>query len=287
MSASIYYDQIMELPGLEEMKAVVQQWDQVAKNLPHHSTNIPLVLPDLLWKTRPGAGKTHFLQLLSDYLQASRLLDFYGDVQFLEFYLEYCPPDAYLSELTRLIADVRAAAGFRSEYRGILVLDISAWEKGLEEDHFLRVLEYLSSIDHKVCIIYIAEDFPQEANQKLEQVLNGYCRVRSVDFSYPEPGEFAAYCAKWLLQYQLQLDKGAQKMLADSISALMKWDYFDGYKTVNRLCQDIAFDLCSLPDVQKKPVTAKQLAAYHKDGPFVKNMSRMIKLRSIGFGGER
>lgn len=287
MNAMSYYEQIMDLPGLEEMKEVVRQWDQVARNLPHQVADAPLVLPDLMWKASPGAGKTHFLQLLSEYLDAARLLDFYGDVRFMEFYLEYCPPGMDLSELTRLIGDVRGAAGFRSEYRGLLAIDITEWEDAMEEANFLRVLEYLSSIDEKVLIIFVVEDFSKPAATRTEQILSSYCRIRSVDFSYPRDEAFSVYCASRLMQYRIQLDEGARRLLTESISELMKSDYFDGYKTVNRLCQDIVFALCSTPDIQRSPVTEAHLAAFRKDSPFVENLSKLERARKIGFGGER
>ncbi|MDL2219784.1 hypothetical protein LJC04_05600, partial [Ruminococcaceae bacterium OttesenSCG-928-O06] len=229
----------------------------------------------------------HFLQLLSDYLYAAHLLDFYGDVKFLEFYLEYCPPGTHMSELTRLIGDIKGAAGFRSQYRGLLAIDITEWEDSLEEANFVRVLEYLSSIDDSVCIIFVAENFAKTAAAKAEQFLASYCRVRSVPFAYPDAEQFTVYCAEYLARYRIKMDASACHLLAEAIAELMKSDYFDGYKTVNRLCQDIAFDLCSLPDIQRRPVTEQHLADYRKDSPFVANLSKLVKLRNIGFGGER
>lgn len=287
MNAETYLRQMMQLPGLDEMKAVLEQWDQVAANLKSNPADHMPLVPNLLWKTWAGAGKTHFLRLFSEYLCEARLLDFYGDVKFFEFYLEYCPPHERPTELTRLIEDMKGAAGFRSRYRGVLAIDISAWKGCFKEPNFVRVMEYLSSVDDAVCIVFIVENFRREDSARAEQILNTFFRLRCVEFPYPPPIRFAAYMAERLRAYRIGLGEDAIELLAESIEELMKSDYFDGYKTVNRLYQDIAFELCALPRLPESPVGAEYLTAYRKDSSFVKTLSELAEMRSIGFGGER
>ena len=280
------YQPILDLPGLEALKAVVRQWDAVAQNLPRHPAGLPLVLPNLLLKTMPGAGKTHFLQLLCEYLDTAGLLDFYGDVRFLEFYLEHCGAGEPLTELTRLIGEVRDAAGFRRDFRGVLAIDITPWRKSFGEAHFIRVLEYLSSIDERVCLVFVAENLDEDELARAEQVLLGYFRLKSVPFGYPEASELTAFCVTQLEKYHLRLDDSARALLEQTVTALMAYDYFDGYKTLIRLCQDIAFHLVSLPDLGGAAITAAHLADFSSDSPFVTGLMRISRRRAIGFGGE-
>ena len=286
MNTRHYYQQILELPGLDAMKEVVRQWDAVAQNLPRYPSGMPLVLPNLLLKTMPGAGKTHFLQLLCEYLDGVRLLDFYGDVRFLEFYLEHCAQNAPLSELTRLIGEVRDAAGFRSGFRGVLAIDISPWRQSFGEAHFIRVLEYLSSIDERVCILFVAENLEEDELRRAEQVLGGYFRIKSVPFGYPSADALAEFCIGQLEKYNLRLDQSARQLLEQTVTTLMGYDYFDGYKTLVRLCQDIAFHLGGFPDIGSAPITAGHLADFSSDSPFVTGLGRLSRRRAIGFGGE-
>lgn len=282
---NIYYDQIMALPGLEEMKEILLQWDRAANNISRMPTDTPIVLPDLLWSTRSGAGKTHLIKLLTEYLYSKRLMDFYGDIRYFEFLLEYCQPNMPLTELTRLIREVNCAAGFRSEYRGVLALDITLWNGHFEELYFHRILEYLSSVDDYICVIFIAENFSDEDMQKIENILSSFFRIRRVSLLYPSVIQLADYLEHKLSTYGLKLEEKARELLSESIDELKENKYFDGYKTINRMCQDIVFDLCSSKDFSPLNITVEKLSRYSKNGEFVKSMKEIIKTRKMGFGG--
>ena len=262
---NIYFDKIMELPGLEEMKEILIQWDRASNNISRMPTDTPVVLPDLLWSTRSGAGKTHLIKLLANYLYSKRLMDFYGDTKYFEFLLEYCPPNTHLNELTRLIREVNAAAGFRSEYRGVLALDISLWNNHFEELYFQRILEYLSSVDDYICIIFIAENFSNEDMIKVENILSSFFRIRRVNLHYPSVSQLADYLEHKLSTYGLKLQNDAKILLEESIHELVDNRFFDGYKTINRMCQDIVFDLCSAEDFSPINITVEKLSRFSKD----------------------
>ena len=285
MNSNTYFNQIMALPGLDEMKEILMQWDRAANNISRMPTDTPIVLPDLLWSTRSGAGKTHLIKLLTEYLYSKRLMDFYGDTKYFEFLLEYCPPNTHLNELTRLIREVNAAAGFRSEYRGVLALDISLWNNHFEELYFQRILEYLSSVDDYICIIFIAENFSNEDMIKVENILSSFFRIRRVNLHYPSVSQLADYLEHKLSTYGLKLQNDAKILLEESIHELVDNRFFDGYKTINRMCQDIVFDLCSAEDFSPINITVEKLSRFSKDGEFVKSMKEIIKTRKMGFGG--
>lgn len=285
MHARDYFEQIKQIPGLEEIKAVITQWNHVAENRPKLTGDLPIALPDLFWRTQPGAGKTHFLQLLSDYLDAARLMEFHGETKYFEFTLEYCPPQERMTELTRLIYQTRDAAGFRSHFCGLIAIDISAWADAFTEPHFRLVLEYLSSVNDRILVVFIAENLSGEALERAERLLNAYFRIRAVDFAYPGVDAFLAYCLYHFSRYGLTLAPEATALLKNTLAALVKSPYFDGYKTVNRLCQDVNFELCSIPNVQENPIQAAYLSAFGPDSSLVKNLCENAKVRSIGFGG--
>lgn len=285
MHAKEYLEQIMQVPGLKDMKAIVAQWDQVARSRPKLMGDLPIELPDLFWRTQPGAGKTHFLRLLCNYLDAARLMEFHGEAKYFEFTLDYCSPEERMTELTRLIYQTRDAAGFRSHFCGLIAIDITAWAAAFMEPHFRLVLEYLSSINDRVLVVFIAESLPTTALEKAEQLLNAYFRIRTVDFTYPSEDAFLSYCLHHFSRYGLTLSPDASALLKDTLTALIKAPYFDGYKTINRLWQDVNFELCSIPNVQENPVQAIHLAAFGPDSSLVKTLCENAKVRSIGFGG--
>ncbi len=284
MNAQIYYEEIMKLHGLPEIKETIKKWNTILTNLQDKKVNVPMLLPNLLLKSKLGAGKSNFLSLLSEYLYNTGFMPFYGNVKFFEFLLEYCPPGGDMKEINRFANQLKNAAGFRNEFWGVVAIDISEWKGHTGEDNFTVFLEYLSIIDANVCIVFIANDFDAQSLNQAEKVINSFCRIRSVEFCYPDSSEFGSYCAEQVKKYGLVLDDSATVLLSQSIDKVMDSGYFYGYKTINRLCMDIAFELSSSELSSKDKITAEDLAFFAKDSEFINNLCTVKKITKIGFG---
>ncbi|QSX06959.1 hypothetical protein JYG23_06105 [Sedimentibacter sp. zth1] len=287
MKNNPYYNQIMEMPGLDDIKKLLKQFHKVSTNLKKIPDDMVIVLPDLLWDTRSGAGKTHLLKLLSEYLNSVRLIDFYGDVKYFEFLLDYCEPRTELMELTRLIREVNTKAGFRCEYGGLLALDISAWKNHYKEIYFNRIMEYLSSIDDRVCIIFIAENFTEDELKEAEYILSTFFRIRRVKLDYPSSNDLTKYIIDKLSKYGLEFTEDAVNTIKESVEELKAFKYFDGYKTINRMCQDIVFEICMSEKFKDEKINATKISRYSKDGEYVQSMKEIITIKRIGFGGHK
>ena len=88
------YNKILTQNGLSEFKTLIEKWEILSENLSDKPSGVPIILPDLFLVSRSGTGRTHFLRLLSEYLESKpNLMDFYGDVKYFEFMLNYCEPN--------------------------------------------------------------------------------------------------------------------------------------------------------------------------------------------------
>lgn len=106
-----------EKSGYAPLRSLLKKWDVLSGNIKTYSTKAPILLPDLFINADNGCDITGVLRSLTDYLtEKKNLMDFYGDVEFFEFYLNYCRPDSEFSEIRRLMREVKTAAGFRSHY---------------------------------------------------------------------------------------------------------------------------------------------------------------------------
>ncbi len=284
MNLESYYNKIQSLHGLSEVKETIAKWNTILTNLKNKKEKTATLLPNLFLNSKQGAGKSYFIELLSEYLYQTKAISFYGDVRFFEFYLEYIPPNAEMSEINRFSIELRNAAGFRSEYKGVVAIDISEWANHSKEDHFILFLEYLSIIDANVCIVFMANNLMEDKIASVEKVLNSFCRIRTVDFLYPPKEGFVDFCKKQIEDYSLTLDDSGYLLLCDSIERLMKSEYFGGYKTINRLCLDIVFELSS-KEVADGVLTAAHLVDFKSDSPFIEKLCAARELSRIGFGG--
>lgn len=280
-----FYNQLMELKGADELKNIVKRWNVLSKNIQLKPVNTPIILPDMLWIAKSGVGITNLLKLISEYLSTKHnLMQFYGDVKFFEFLLEYCPPKEKFTELHRLMDEVDNAKGFRSEFKGIIHIDINQWIEHYEERHFVSFMEYLSSNSDEWLIVLSIDSDKEEKIHNLSAFLSMYLRVERANIHLPKTEDLLDYVEMRLREYHLNWDEEARNLLGETIGKLRENKYFDGFKTINMLCQDIIYSIFSNEKMYTDTLDAQTLKDFSPDSIYVKRMVANIeKVRQIGF----
>ena len=167
------YNEIMNLYGVDEIKNLVKKWDVLSENLSDIKSNSGIILPDLLWVMNSGVGRTRILNLFAEYLYSKRnLVDFYGDTKYFEFLLNYCSPEQSFGELQRFMNTVQSAAGFRSEFRGVICVDVNEWVEHYKEKHFVSFLELLACHREDWLIVLSVREHDENTIQKLYSYLS-------------------------------------------------------------------------------------------------------------------
>ncbi len=282
-----YYNKILALKEAKEFARILKKWEKLSENM-HSVQNVPMVLPDLLWVAKSGVGKTNLLRLLSEYLyEKGNLMEFYGNVKYFEFMLDYCPPENPFTEIERLITEVRNAAGFRSVYKGIISFDIEEWLDHCEEKHFLSFLEYLSSNSDSWLIVFNVTGEKTQEIKKLESILSMFFRIEKSNLTLPDSKELLRFVSDRLESYGLTLEDSALELIQKTVERLRQNKYFDGYKTLIILCQDIIYEIFSSGhSVGAKSVTAELLAGFAPDSEYIARVTwKTESKRKIGLLG--
>ncbi len=280
------YKRIESLPQAKDFMRVLKKWDVLARRF-EACEQMPMVLPDLLWLSQPGAGKTLLLRCLSDYLSVcGSLIDFQGDVKFIEFMLDYYPPEKNFIEVQRLINETNIAAGFRSAYSGIVSVDIDEWLGHCEEKHFITFLEFLASNSDKWIVVFNVLNDRTEDIEKLESILSMYFRIERSVLTLPETEDLMQFVSRRLAEYGMRLNEEAERLVYRVIEKMRQNKYFDGYKTLKILCQDIIYEVYSDPDNTDDIITIEELRRFDLDGSYIKRATWKSE-RKIGFSSRR
>lgn len=280
------YDEIMELTGANEFKELIQKWDSLSDNLRNHPRPAPRLLPNLLWVGNSGIGRTKLMRLMSTYLASKgNLLDFYGDMKFFEFLLSYTPKDAPFQELQRLEDELSAAKGFRNEFRGAVLIDIDPWVNHFDELYFTGFMEYLAAHSDKWLIVLSVSEMEDSKLQNLEAFLSMFLRLDRISLPLPESEDLFTFVTRKLGEHGLTPDESAKSLLLRTINELRDNLYFDGYKTISMLCQDIVYEHFSSPNASNTVLTAEDLDAFAPGSNYVKKAIKNSRGR-IGFTPE-
>lgn len=279
-----YYEKIMALKEAEEFKKIVRRWQTLSENIEASPTDAPILLPDMLWVARSGVGKTNLLRLASEYLASlGNLMNFCGDTKYVEFLLSYCPPNAHFHDMERLLDAITVAAGFRSEFRGIVHVDINEWLDHFEERHFISFMELMAERSDKWLVVLSVYSDKKDKLHNLMAFLSMYLRIEQVQLSLPKTADLFEYIERNLGAYGLSLSRDARELLHASIEKIRRNKYFDGFKTIKILCQDIVYSVYSQRNLRDRCLTAEMLADFSADSEYVRRtVANIARVNEIG-----
>jgi hypothetical protein len=259
MNKSIARKKISSQRGLSDLKKLVEKWEIISENLARSSADIPFILPDLFLISARGTGRTLFLTLLSEYLcENPCLMSFYGNVRYFEFELQYCSPEKPFGEISRFVEVLNEAKGFRNEYRGIVYLDVDDWVGHCSEPYFKAFMEYVSDNGDGWLVVFSVSDEHSENAERMEAFMHSILHLERVVIERPNVDEFAEYAQEMLNKYNISMDDASCRVIRDTLNEMRVNDYFEGYKTVKRLCDEIAYSAYSDKDF-KNVLTAEHV----------------------------
>lgn len=278
---------MIELTEYASLRALLKKWDTLSGNLKTYSNKAPILLPDLFVATDIGCSVSDILPQLTEYmLSRKNLMDFYGDVFYFEFYLNYCMPDAVFMEIQRLMGEVKSAAGFRNHFKGIVHININEWIEHEEEKHFAEFLSYLAENSGNWLIILSVNDYPKKAEQieALQSVISMFLRIESLKFKQPRSDYYLARLQDALAAYGIFLDESALELLRGSIRVLRKNKHFSGISTVNMLACDIGYTVYSGSNKPSERLSAEDLAEFGPESEYIRRtIANFEKSKRIGF----
>ncbi len=270
MAQNAYYKEIMALRGLDEFKDVIEAWQRLSENVEKFHAKSKLILPNLLWASDNGLDRENLLSLLTNFMYSSgNLLEFYGNVRCLEYFMDYVPADKECHEIEKIGEKIRDAAGFRSEYRGLLSVDVSEWTGHFEDAHFIDVMKYLATMDDDITYIFQIPNYNTQAVEQLTQLLVLFFRIQPISMKLPDSSDLCNYICQEIAAFGLNLDPEAEEMIIASVNRLREDQYFAGYDMLDRLAADIVYSVYTSTPPYDGIVTKGMISAFAPDAIYV------------------
>ena len=278
-----YYEEILSLPEKGTIGNVLAKWEQLHERMQEGRVKTRHLLPEIFLLGAPGIGRSHLLSLIAGYLDDTKLLEFLGERKFFEFRPEYCSEREEFPELNRFVNKLAEAAGFRNEYKGIICIELDEWVEHYKEKYFTVFIEYLE--EH--CDNWLLVFSVNRADTSVEELfayLSMYFRLDKVELSMPTGEEYIEYLEEFLGEQGFALAKAAKEVLLKSIKELKKSPLFDGYKSINRLGLDIAYEMYTREVFEEVIILAKDVMMFAADSEYIRTMVRNYeKKQQIGF----
>ena len=283
-----YYNTIMNRRGMDQVKEIVRKWELLRKNIGVFPSDEAVLLPEYLWVSRSGTGKTEMLQLLAGYLDAAQLMPFSGMEKVIEYKLNYCSPEAPFDELDELIRYLSVSSGYRNEFKGILAVNVDNWLHNLNNPHFIDFVEFLAEHNQSLLLILIASP-EEEYLEELENILSLYLRIHRVDINMPDVEGMMDFFSEKLDKYHCRLSEDAENLVRETLEIMKDLDGFDGYKTLEFMVQEIVYNFFCSDHITSRIIGTEYLGDYGADGGLISryrkrwNNKKKIQRGIIGF----
>lgn len=236
------FEKIMNLRGYEEFKALARQLCQAAENRDSLGTRVPL--PNFLFVEDPGAGVTTQLKLFTRLLMERKLIRFMGEKRYFEWALD---GEAFEKggSFDRLLLETEAAAGFYSQFRGVIGIELGEWSSWPQTPDFRRLLDFAADTYGRITFVFVTEEREEEKLARLYRVLNEATALRMIRCPLPKPEDMTQYLLDFLWERGFAATEKAEAAIAAFMPALMKTEDFDGMQTMSILADEIVFQACS------------------------------------------
>jgi len=278
------FNTIMELQGVDEFKTLIQRLNKFQQNKEKYS--VPdVTLPNYFWVAIRGGGISTCLNLLSEYLYITKIIEFTGIVKYFEYKLAYIAPDNFFSELTRFNNTISEIAGHHRYFRGLACINIDEWIHHTNEIHFYKFLDYIASNDNKFLSILYIHDNNKRIIESVESSLSSHIRFEYVLFKFPNANELIDFIElKYFKKKKFSFTDDAKLLLMDSIERLINGKNFNGFTTIKQLANDILYSLLT-SNINGYNITADMLTGFNKDSTYVKRIKTLVgDTNVIGFG---
>jgi len=163
-------------------------------------------------------------------------------------------------------------------------VDINEWIEHCKEKHFVSFLELLACHREDWLIVLSVPQGDEKKIQSLHSYLSSYLRLERVNIEMPGNMQMLDYVRMKLMAHGLLLTDKEMHKLRPTINILEKSKIFDGFKTLDMLCQDIAYEHFCQSDARQAIIGEDVVAKFMEDSAYVKKFTNATeKTHGIGF----
>ena len=174
--------------------------------------------------------------------------------------------------------------GIKTFY-GVVDIDISEWLNHANEKAFIAFIEYIATNTDKWFVIFNVDGEKEKEAKEIESVLSIYLRIETIKIDYPRTDDMLGAATSMLESYGVSIDESGKALLKESINAMRKSRYFDGFISVRCMCSDIIYLTLSKKESDLYSLTAEDLSDFSKDSDYVRRVvaSYDKRKKQIGF----
>ena len=283
-------ERIKQLRGMDEFKSLAKRLQRVAEN----KRNLPtsrIQLPNYLFIEAPGCGVTTHIRMITELLHELRLTPFEGDRKYFEWVLD---ANAFEKNgaFERLLDEITVMAGFHSNFKGVIGLEIEAWQNRSDSNSFTRLLDLAADCLGQIVFIFTVQMQKKGDPSELIRRMSAEMPLEVIHCPLPSADDMALYLSDFLLRRRFRVALATVEEFKALMPKLISVKAFDGFQTLDNLADEIVYHYCASSDRNTDMlILPDDIQFILKSGGYLDrltNKESMRKHKTIGFqsGGE-
>jgi len=285
-------ERIEQLRGTEEFKALGRRLLHVAEN----KRSLPMSqiqLPNYLFIEAPGCGVTTHIRMLTELLQELKLIPFEGDRRYFEWVLDENAFKEKGGSFERLLDEITVMAGFHSHFKGVIGLEIDAWQDRADADEFTRLLDLADDCLGQILFIFTVQMRDKGDPDALIRRLSAEMPLEVIHCPLPSSDDMALYLGDFLRRRRFRVSLATIERLKALMPKLVEAKAFDGFQTLDNLADEIVYQYCAAENrSENQMIEPEDIAFIDAPNGYIDRLTARggkSRRKPIGFqtGGER
>lgn len=231
MSRNTEYISIIEL---------IENWNKILSRIDKIRGCSAELLPNPMLIGKGSMEKVRAARTLSEIIYKNQVLDSMEEQRILYYRIGYCDAtDSQFTDFRNLVYRLKTACGYHGKFRGVLVLDITEWEKHSKENYFDVLMCYLADTREDVYTLFCIDTDPTCEDKAVCCKISQYFRLNIVDLTKIEAVEYFQFVLEKFRKNRVGIEQEAEDILLKYIEKMRENKSFRGYETVRRMSEEM------------------------------------------------
>ena len=262
---------------------MIVNWNKILSRIGKISGCSAEFLPNPMLIGKASMEKVRAARELSEIMYKNQVLDSMEERRILYYRIGYCSAsDSRFTDFRNLVYRLKTACGYHGEFRGVLVLDITEWEKHSKENYFDVLLCYLADIREDVYTVFCMDTDPTCEDRETCRKISQYFRLNMVDLTKADTAEYFQFVLEKFRKSRVGIEQEAEHVLSRYIEKMRENKSFCGYETVRRMAEEMVCQFYFYTSENRK-MTADFIYRFFKITEIDKDKGKDREQTKIGF----
>jgi len=233
-----------DLIGLDNLKKWMNEINKISSSFREVTTKTNVIKNiSYLISVNRGNGLSTILQLMTETLKNSGLVEFAGKRDYIEWKLTYSENPNDFNSFEGLLRTLSRAEVTSEGFKGIVSIDVEEWLDYLTDKRFDLLLKFVWDNRDDIVFVFSVPFVENTVLDKLYDRIDDVISTRIMKFVPPSDEQYFAFLKKNFENYNMTVDEESYNSFVIKITTEKNDGKFYGFNTVRKISNEILYSV--------------------------------------------